>query len=84
MTDLESLTELTKDCGLMATIEISPFNGDFAVLISPIPPTSPKTVFALLEPLCKEISFTVPSVRYAIVDFGEESKTIVDCSLYQK
>ena len=84
MTDLETLTELTADCGLEATVEITPFNGVFAAVIKPIPPASPKTIFTLLEPLCQEISFTVPSVQYAILDSGEDSKTIVDCSLYQK
>ena len=84
MTDLETLTELTEDCGLMATVEITPFNGVFAALIKPTLPTSPKTIFTLLEPLCKEISFAVPSVRYAIVSFGDDSKTVVDCFQYQK
>ena len=84
MTDLETLTELTEDCGLVATVEITPFNGVFAALIKPTLPTSPKTIFTLLEPLCKEISFAVPSIRYAIVYLGTEDRTIVDCSLYQK
>lgn len=84
MTDLETLTELTEDCGLMATVEITPFDGVFAALIKPTATTSPKTIFTLLEPLCEEISFAVPSVKYAIVDLGEDSKTIVDCSRYQK
>lgn len=84
MTDLETLTELTADCGLEATVEITPFNGVFAALIKPIVETSPKTVFTLFLPLCQEISFAVPSVRYAIVDFGKDSQTIVDCAQYQK
>lgn len=83
MTNLESLAELTKECGLNASVEITTFGIDNAVLIKPTDAMQPKAIFTLLEPLCKEISFAVPSVRYAIVKFGE-AQTIVDCSQYQR
>jgi len=84
MTDLESLSELVEDCGLDATVEIASTKGDRAVLLKPASQTSQQIVFSLLESLCREISFTVPSIRYAIVDFGGEHRTIIDCSHYQK
>ena len=84
MTDLDALNELVKDCGLDATVELTSTKGDRAVLIKPTSHTSQQIVFSLLESLCREISFTVPSIRHAIVDFGGEHLTVVDCSHYQK
>ena len=84
MTDLDALSELVKDCGLDATVEIVTTKGDRAALLKPTSHTPQRIVFSLLESLCREISFTVPSIRYAIVDFGGEHLTTVDCSHYQK
>ena len=84
MTDLESLNELVKDCGMEVSVEIVVMRGDHAVLLKPTSHTSQQIVFSLLESLCREISFTVPSIRYAIVDFGGAHLTVVDCFHYQK
>ena len=84
MTPLETLIELAKNYGLDASVEISSARGNPAALMKPAPDSIQTIVFTLLEPLCKEISFTVPEIRYVIVDFGgPHPPTIVDCSQYQ-
>ena len=82
MTDLETITELAQSCGLKASVEIVPYSGDSAALITPSPESTETIVFSLLKPLCEEISFAT-EVRYAMVNFGNDHTTIVDCSLYQ-
>ena len=84
MTDLTTIAELTKECGLNASVEITPYQGKNAVLIKPGANATESTVFSLLQPLCEEISFAAPKVQYAIVDFGNDHTTVVDCSLYQQ
>ena len=83
MTDQETIAELTKNCGLNASVEIIHYSGDTAALIKPVADSTENIVFSLLQPLCEEMSFTAPDVRYAMVSFGDNHTTIVDCSLYQ-
>ena len=83
MTDLETITELAENCGLNASVEIIPYSGDSAALIRPTPESTENIVLGLLQPLCEEISFAT-EVRYAMVNFGNEHTTVVDCLLYQR
>ena len=82
---LSILSELLNNYQIDASVRLEINSGESAARILPVLGTAPQAVFSLLEGLCREMSFTLPMIRYAIVDFQNHSKpTIVDCSRYQK